>query len=201
MPEQIRDGLGRGSLLAITGRNEAQVRSVTQDESADVSETYGRTFTVPTGNMTLNSTNEHKVLYMKNTDSARNLYAWVVVVSWNGGDTNHNRALFWSWYLATTAIPTARSTVAYPGNFNFTSGAVANIEAYKWDGTGDGMEVATVASGGGEWLAQGRTDIELHGVAILGLNDSAVIAVQGEEIGKFALSARIYFKDKVTVIP
>ncbi len=201
MPQQIRDGKGTGYLLQIDDRNRAITEATIQDESADVSEHHGLTFTVPTGPMILDSTSEHKVLYIKNTDQTRNMYAWVVVVSWNGGDINHNRALFWSWYLATTAIPTARSVVATPGSFNFTSGAVANIAAYKWDGTGDGMEVATVAAGGGEWLTQGRTDIELHGVAILGLNDAAVIAVQGEEIGKCAVSARIYFKDRVTVTP
>lgn len=200
MAEQIRDGKGRGYLLEVSERNKAQTDAVIQTDDADVSERHGLAFSITTGPLTLNSTNPHKVLYLKNTNTTRNMYVWVIIVSWNGGNTNYNRSLYWSWHLGTTAVPTARATAAVAGNINFTSANVAEVITYAWDGTGDGMEVATVAEGGGDYLPQGRSTIELHGSAIFGLNDAAVLSVTGEEVGKFAASARFYFKEPVTIV-
>ena len=201
MPEQIRDGKGRGYLLEISERNKAQTNAVVQTDDADVSERHGSSFTLTTGPLTLNSTNPHKVLYLKNTNTNKNMYIWVVIISWNGGDINHNRSLYWSWHLATTAVPTAKATPAVAGNLNFTSANVANVMTYIWDGTNNGMDVVTVAEGGGEYLTQGRSVIELHGTAIFGLNDAAVLSITGEEVGKFSASARFYFKDPITIVP
>lgn len=200
MAEQIRDGKGRGYLLEISEKHKVQSNAVVQSDDAAVSEEDGLAFSVGTGPMFLDSTNTHMVVYLKNTDVNKNLYLWTITLSWNGGDINHNRALFWTWYLGTSAVPTARAVQIGAGPLNFTAGTIANLVAYKWDGTGEGMEVATVAEGGGSYLTQGRSVIELHGTAILGLNDAAVIAVTGEEVGKFTVAARIFFKDKIIVL-
>ena len=199
MAEQIKDGIGRGYLLEINEKHRAQANAVIQTDDATVSEEDGLAFTLTTGPLTLNSTNPHKILYLKNLNSTKNMYIWVIIISWNGGNTNYNRSLYWSWHLATTAVPTARAVAVTAGNLNFTSANMAEVTTYAWDGIGDGMEVATVAEGGGEYLAQGRSVIELHGTAIFGLNNAAVLALTGDEIGKFSVSARFYFKEPTTI--
>lgn len=202
MPEQIRDGKGQGYLLEISQKNRAQTNAVVQSDDAEISEQHGLAFTVTTGPLILPDTNPHKILYLKNLDTNRNMYIWVVIMSWNGGNINYNRALYWSWHLATIAVPTDGAGIIPAGNLNFTSAQTAEVVTYGWDGThSGGMEVATIAEGGGEYLTQGRSVIELHGTAIFGLNDAAVLSVTAEEPGKFSASTRIYFKDIVTMIP
>ena len=192
MSETIKDGKGRGYLAEVNEKNKIMGDSVIQTEEAEITE-LGYSFVASTKVLTLNSTNPHLFLYVKNTNSEKTMRIWIANFSWNGGSTNHNRTLKWSWIISPN-VPTANHTSVTPGNLNFTSNQVAEATVYKWDGVGDGMTYTGGSIPSEEIFTQGISKVELHGVPILGLNDSCGIILTGEEIGDAVVTMRFYYK-------
>ena len=93
MSETIRDGRGRGYEVEVNKNHQMLVDAVTQVEEAAIADAFGLTFTITTNVVTLNSTNQHLLLYMKNTSSKRKLYNATLEIGYNGGSTNHNRCM------------------------------------------------------------------------------------------------------------
>ena len=192
MSETIRDGKGRGFLAEVNDRNKMMNDAVIQTEEADIAE-LGCSFIVSTKILTLNSTNPHLVLYFKNTNNLKTMRIWVSNFGWNGGSTNHNRTLKWSWVIAPNE-PSANHTLIVPGNLNFASNNIAEALAYKWDGVGDGMTYSGGIIVSEAIFAQGYSNIESRGIPILGLNDSFGVVLTGEEIGDIVVTTRFYYK-------
>ena len=130
---------------------------------------------------------------MKNTNADKNLHLWIANFAWNGGSTNHNRTMKWSWVIAPNE-PTANHTLVTPGNLNFTSGQVAEATVYKWDGVGDGMTYTGGIIPSEEIFAQGHSKVEAHGIPIIGLNGAIGFMITGEEVGDAAVTIRFFYK-------
>ena len=192
MTEQIIDGTGTGKLLKINADNKAEVVAVTQTEEAFYAE-LGFSFFVSTGVVTLNSTNPHLLMYIKNINAVLNMRVWVVNFTWNGGSTNHDRVMKWSLIGGLNA-PTANHTLVTPTNFNFTSGITAEALVYKWDGVGDGMTYTGGGVGTEQLYDKGFTTNETRGLPILGLNDVVGLTMTGEEIGDVSIGTRFFYK-------
>lgn len=193
MAEIIKDGTGTGKTLKINENNKAMCDSVIQSEESEVAERTGQSFVISTLVKTLNSTDPHFFLYLKNTSVDKNLYIWIANFGWNGGSTNHNRVLKWGW-LVNSNEPTANHTAVIPGNLNFTSSEVASAIAYKWDGVGDGMTYTGGGIASEAIFAQGYPRIETRGIPILGVNHSFGILLTGEEVGDAVVTLRFYYK-------
>ena len=192
MSETIKDGKGRGYLAEVNQKHQLITDSIVQTEESEVAE-LGYSFVISTKVITLNSTNPHLFLYIKNTNAEKNMYFWIANFAWNGGSTNHNRTVKWGWVIA-PGEPTANHTPVTPGNLNFTSGQVAEALAYKWDGVGDGMTYTGGIVASEEIFSQGHSDVEAQGIPIMGLNDAVGFLLTGEEIGDAVVTLRFYYK-------
>ena len=190
--EKIIDGTGTGRLLKINEYNAAEVCAMIHTEESARAE-LGFSFGISTKVVTLNSTNPHLLLYIKNINPNMNMRIWVTNISWNGGSTNHNRTLKWSM-VGIPNEPTANHTSIAPLNLNFTSGNTAEVTAYKWDGVGDGMTYTGGVITLEHIFRQGFTANETHGVPIVGLNGSLGLVVTGEEVGDVAIAMRFFYK-------
>ena len=193
MSETIKDGTGKGYLVKISEKNKIMSDSVIQTEESEIAE-LGYAFVVSTKVLTLNSTNPHLFLYVKNTNSEKTLRSWTCRFGWNGGSTNHNRTLKWGWIIA-PSVPTANHTLVTPGNLNFTSNNIAEATIYKWDGVGDGMTYTGGAIASEAIFDQGYNRVRTEGIPILGLNDSFGIILTGEENGDAVVTIRFYYKE------
>lgn len=158
--------------------------------SADEQESYNATI----GPITFNSTNEHPLLYLQNKDNDLYLILSTITYSWNGGDTNHNRAMTKKFYK-NPPMPTANYEESLCSNTNFTSNNSSNANCYRWDeSTSDGMDIDLTNS---ENIS---TDIispyiGYDGIEAwrLGFNNSLLVSFKPEEIGVAAISLKYYF--------
>lgn len=189
----IEDGAGKGYSWQISALQRGQVDAFIITEETDVAERAGLAFTVSTQVVTLNSTNPHLLMYLKNTDPERTMRIEVVNFGWNGGSTNHDRTMKWSWIVGLNE-PTVNHTSLTAANLNFQSGQTAQVTAYKWDGVGDGMTYTGGVTGTEEIYAKGTNKIYAKGIPILGLNDAIGMVITGEEIGNAVVTIRFYYK-------
>ena len=195
MSETIKDGKGRGYLAEVSDDHKLETETVTQREESYIADAFGQTYIIATQAVTLNSTNRHVLLYIKNTSSTRNLYHATLEIGYNGGSTNYNRSMNLQ-ILAGFTGPTANHQAASINNVNFTSANIAEANGYIWDGVGDGM---TITGGAivNEGVFTARHQVfETHGMPIMGLNDYMALAVNAEEIGIVSVSIRLFFKEK-----
>lgn len=195
MSETIRGGNGPGFLVDVNKNNQMSIDAVIKREEAYLSNKFGQTYTISTNVVTLNSANQHLLLYMKNTSSTKLLYNATLEVGYNGGSSNHDRCMELR-ILAGFTTPSANHTVAPFGNVNFTSGEVAEADGYIWDGVGDGMTTTGGVLVNGAIVGKGHKVYESYGMPIMGLNDYIGVAVAAEEIGKASITIRLFFKDK-----
>lgn len=196
---QILDGSGKGYRAFVNDDGKLEVSAVIDTYESYISANFGRAFSVSTRVQTLNSTNEHYVMWLQNQSQQYDMRIWVANFAWNGGSTNHNRVMKWGWYVASGA-PTANYTTAVVGNLNLKSNNTSGVSVYKWDGVGDGM---TMGSAGflttQELFAQGHSIISAQGIPVLGYNDISAFSITGEEIGDFVITLRFYMSERVGV--
>ena len=193
MSETIKDGKGRGYLVEVNEDHQLMTDTVTQREESYIADTFGQTYVVTTKSVTLNSTNRHVLLYLKNTSPTRNLYHATLEIGYNGGSTNYNRSMSLQ-ILGGFTGPTVNHELASISNVNFTSGNIAEATAYIWDGVGDGMTISDGVLINEGVFPSGHQVFETHGMPIMGLNDYMALAVEAEEIGIVSVSMRLYFK-------
>ena len=193
MPEMIRDGKGRGFLAEVNEQQQLTAVVVAQREESYIADKFGETYIISTNGVILNSINQHVLLYIKNTSSVKKLYHATLEAGYNGGSTNYDRSMKLQ-ILAGFTGPSANHGVCPISNVNFSSGNVAEADAYRWDGVGDGM---TIAGGGivNEGVfPMGLRLFETYGLPIMGLNDYMAIAVEAEEIGNVSVAIRLFYK-------
>lgn len=196
MSETIKDGTGKGYLTKVNQHHQLFTESVIQTEESHICG-HGLSFVASTKVLTLNSTNPHLFLYLKNTNTEKNIHIWIVNFAWNGGSTNYNRTMKWGWVIAPNE-PTGNHILVTPGNLNFTSGNNAEALVYKWDGVGDGMIYTGGIIPSEEMFGQGISKVEARGIPILGLNNAIGFVLTGDEIGNAAITMRFFYKDKET---
>lgn len=192
MPDTIRDGTGEGFLVKVTEQHRMLVSSVVQREESYIADEFGQTYVITTQGVTLNSINQHVLLYVKNTSPTKKLYHATMEIGYNGGSVNRDRSMKLQ-ILGGFTGPSANHVVVPINNVNFTSGNVAEADCCIWDGVGDGMTFAGGVVNEGVFPA-GHNVFETHGMPIMGLNDIMAVGVEAEEIGLVSVSIRLFFK-------
>lgn len=193
MSETIKDGKGRGYLAEVNENHHIKTDAVIQREESHIADIFGETYVISTNVVTLNNTNRHVLLYIKNTNSLKKLYHATLELGYNGGSTNYNRSMN-ILILAGFTGPTANYQAGSFNNVNFTSGNVAEATGYIWDGVGDGMTIADDDIINAGVFPVGHRVFKTHGMPIMGLNDYMALAVEAEEVGKVSISVRLFYK-------
>jgi len=192
----IKDGKGTGKIAMVNSEGHLMVRSIMETDAIHTNHKLKDYYAVMSGVVTANSTNEHAILFIKNVDPNKNMYIDALVYGFNGGNTNHNRALRVKVYKD-SGLPTLNNTLITPGNLNWTTSNISNTICYKWDATAtDGM---TMGSAGlliyDNILAQGLTSLHISGIPILGFNNSITVSYVPEEVGNFSVVTRFFMKN------
>jgi hypothetical protein len=191
---RIKDGTGSGSVVKVENTR-LWTQSVMKTTLANTADVSGYSFTWGCYGKTLPGTDEYTILRIKNTDSQRHLHLHRFMLSWNGGDTNHNRCIVGAFY-AGTYPPSANYTSLNPSSTNFSMQLTAPSEAQTWDGVGNGMTVATNGIKAFEhYFPQNITDVPLDGSIIVPFGISVGFTVKGEEVGKFSFLVSGWFED------
>lgn len=194
---QLQDGTGKGYWVQVDSYNRLRVYATLKPEISDISINKERAYSVTTPVNTFNSTNEHPFLWIRNNDPNLILFFSSIIYSYNGGDINHNRVAIKRVY-SDCPEPTDRYTEVTPVNLNIGSPATNQFSVYTWNGTGDGMEVDIPSSNSLSTSMIPNSSVVLNEVEAVSLGYRAAIlfTYEPEEIGKAALSTKLYFNNE-----
>lgn len=184
----IKDGTGQGYRAKVNNNNRLLTTANTQSTISAVSNEFGQAFSFSALEKAVVANTEYHLLWIKNTNPNNNFLINRVVVSYNGGNTNHNRVVTGRFRLG--SIPPSANFTSIPGGA-LNQSKNANIplaEAYVWNGTGSGMTITSsgpIALSG--YFRQGFTDIVYDGTFSLGYNNVIDLTMTAEEDGLVSL--------------
>lgn len=181
----LRDGAGTGARAGVTSDNRLRTEAVTESRLAHWTFEEQLAFAATVSEMTIPSTSEHAIFWIKNTDSERTLRVYRMGVSWNGGGTTWYKTLNLKTKVA-MSTPAGAYTSLTPANLTLGSSRQANVDCRVWDKTGTGMTF-----GGGSigvtalqsYVAKGLLLIPFEGALDLLYGQSLGVTYQGEEQG------------------
>lgn len=192
----LRDGTGTSRRAKVNTNGQLHVRAITTPRIHQASD-GGNAYMLGTTLLTLGGVAEHNVLYGAPSPPEGKLAVFDKIrLSWNGGDTNHDRALVVRLY-ADSSAPTANKTTVIPANLNFGSANLAPGTYERWDGVGtSGMTVASQGTLALTWIiSQGMTIVDFDDSIILPKGSALLLTVEGEEVGKFSVNAVGYIEE------
>ena len=187
----IVDGTGTSYKACVDARNEIHTRARTVDQAA-LKCVDGEVFLLSLPFYTI-STAGGRVAWMKFTDPSRYFVLDKLIPSWNGGNTNHNRALQVEFIIGDTEPDTG--TIPYGlANSNTLSTHTLDATVKAWDGaTGSGMTGHTPGQAAGRMIVgQGYTIAPVEGKMIIGPNTSLAINYKAEEEGVATFTGYFY---------
>ena len=198
---QVEDGTGNSYKARVCDHNRLAVAGVARGYSAWKT-LLGKTHLVSTGFMPVTTT-EGLMFWFQYTHESRHITIDRVNMFWNGGNTNHNRALKVLFDGGFTSVPTTNEQELTIYNANITSKLVLSADVYGWDGVGSGM---TGQAGGGVLLSsnlvsQGATQWNVAGRLLLGPGSIIGILAQGEEAGNMAVTLCVTELDDEDMTP
>ena len=140
MAEQIIDGKGTGYRVAVCDKNRLQTFTVSEDLSIDAAKS-GENYNINTGSITLTSSTESAVLYIKNNEDKNFIIEDVIVIlgASTGGTGDLSIELVRNPKLGT--IVSGATNVDVVGNRNFGSSRELVADVYK------GAEGNTITDG------------------------------------------------------
>lgn len=196
MAESIKDGTGKAFLAKVTNKNLLAVKAEVDQRLAVASLEDGKGWSVGTSVLPVTATGGH-MLWFKHENTDQDFVIHQLLVSWNGGDTNHNRALTGNIFYGTPE-PTGNHLAISPLNLNRGSVAQSGMTVYMWNTvTGDGLTVASDGTAGGSAIgSQGMTTVNLEGSLVIPPNVAVSIKVGPEEAGKCSLIVLGGFHDR-----
>jgi len=193
MPDMISDGRGKGNLAEVNSEQQLLTFATTTPLIAKRSEFDGNAFGITTPMRTITTTGG-RILFIKNLDSSKNFYFTDFWFNWNGGNTNHNRAMLGQLVFNDT-VPDTNVTTGSAGATNRTIPSSADLTVLYWDETGDGMTGHTPGTAGFYWCnGQGAQHYHVGGAIIIGTNDTISVNLQGEEEGEAAINILGFLK-------
>lgn len=180
---KIEDGGGKGSFAKVNAKQRLDTTAATLNQRALVSIVDGQTFTWTTS---FSAATGNEVIYIKNDSKIKLLIIDKVTVN------SVNAGLFELY----TATGTAGGTSITGVNTNLTSSVVADATAYGEAAVtgltlGDRIDLARTA-------ANGRANMELQDILILGLNDAIAVEYTGST-GLVDLIITGYFETEADV--
>lgn len=182
---KIIDGTGHSYAAKVDGTGRLATLATTHPKLAHQSE-LGEAYRVAVGSFTLPAS-EAAIARFHITRTGYIFALSKLFVGWNGGNTNHNRAVLFRVY-ANMSEPSANYTSADATNMNTGKPNVSEITRWTWDGVGTGM---TVASNGTLlapiYMGQGTTVLELEGAPIITVGNGFGFTFEAEEIGEASI--------------
>lgn len=176
--------------VEVNDEGKMETTAQTEQEIVHWARSTGKAYTIFMPSTTLNSTNEHGILWIQNTDPDNWFHIQRMAVGWNGGDTNHNRHVIGAMYVSAPAYaPSAAYESAKPSSgINLSKNAPPNMNAYRWDGSAaDGMTLLTYGQKAFDAVFDdGFTEIGTDGSIIMGLDSVLVFTCKASEIGVFS---------------
>ena len=161
---KIRDGAGSGKEAKVNAKNRLDVTSATLSQRALTSVADGLTFTWTTS---FSAATGNEVIYIKNTSKDKLLFIDKVTMN------SVNACLFELFQVTGTAS----GTPITGKNTNLTSSNVAAVESFGEAAVtgltlGDRIDLARLG-------ANGRTDMNLEDILILGFNSAVALEYTG----------------------
>lgn len=191
----IKDGTGTSSLAKVDSDNHLDTKAITEPLSTYRSREYGDYFIISLTATTLNSTNEHMMIYLRNDNKDKNIEIFYHAYGYNGGNTNRNRTMEFRTYRNPGA-PIANYVALTVNNVNYTRTNISNVVAYKWNGIGDGMTMPAGTNTASQIVGQGLTQVQTEGIPILGYGQAIGYSLLAEEVGRVSIVVRFYMIEK-----
>jgi hypothetical protein len=187
----LKDGTGKGKTARVDNQNRLSVKS-DQQPLASYHSKQQEAYLINSGALSVTATGG-LVLWIRNDNSTKIFRPTRFMVSWNGGDTNHNRIAKMTMQVG-TGVPSGNQTSVTPSNAYLGSTNPASMTAFKWDESGDGMTAVAGADGAVVMIRQGYTDLEITGL-IVPNGVSMAAKIEPEEAGEFSIVVFGYFED------
>jgi hypothetical protein len=188
----IKDGTGSGARTKVDDDHRLYTASRVRT-AASVASDDGLAFSLAANELSLTGGTEYAIMSFTNTDPNRSFHINKIFVGWNGGDTNHDRALTGMIYKG-MSVPSDNyyfnedTPSIGPGNLNFGSSTTALADYYLWNGSGDGMVVASSGTKSmSNYFCQGTTILVTDGTIELPFGSSIAFSLRPEETGKAGL--------------
>ena len=130
MPDMIRDGTGKGYLVAVDKENHLHTMATTESLIAHRSHYNSTAFGGSTPLLTLTTTGG-RMLYIRNDSTSHDFCISDMWFSWNGGSTNRNTCMEGTLFFGDTA-PSANNTASAVGVLNRKSSHTADVTISYW---------------------------------------------------------------------
>jgi hypothetical protein len=195
MPGMIKDGTGKGFLAKVDDKNRLFTRAINVPIRASKAG-MGQAFVISLDRVPITAT-KGLVGWLYNSDDSRYLAIPQISISWNGGDTNHNRVLEVD-FAGGDGQPTTNTKAVVSRNTKGGDPTALPAVALQWNGVGTGMtghdvtqhvDISFIA------VAQGHTVVETEGAFLVSPKTSISLYARGEELGSSSVSVWSYILD------
>jgi hypothetical protein len=194
MAQQIEDGAGTGKRVKVTDDNRMETFSITESRMADISLKEGEAFIVTSDFVALTTTASFTgMLYIKNTDTSKNLFIDKVRVCGTGTSMNAMQCKFFKDPTTGTLISDANAGIAVAANL----GSNVTFTGDVYGASADGKTVTN-----GTQFSQftihlpGHTIQEYDGALIIPGGSSLAIAVQPTAATTACIEIQCWFEPK-----
>ena len=194
MAYQIEDGTGTGHRAKVTSGNRLETFSITERRMADISLRDGESFIITSDFVALTTTGSFNgMLYIKNTDTSRNLFIDKVRVCGTGTSMNAMQCKFFKNPTTGTLISDANDGIAVPANLASNSVFTGDVYAASGDGktVTDGTQFSQFTI-----HLPGHTIQEYDGALILPGGNALAIAVQPGAATTACVEIQCWFETK-----
>jgi hypothetical protein len=194
MAQQLEDGTGSGSRVKVTSDNRLETFSITESRMADISLRNGKAFIITSDFVALTTTGAFNgMLYIKNTDTSRDLFVDKVRVCGTGTSMNAMQCKFYKNPTTGTLISDANDGIVVPSNLGSNEVFTGDIYA----ASGDAKTVTN-----GTQFSQftihlpGHTIQEYDGALIIPGGSALAIAVQPSAATTACIEIQAWYEEK-----
>lgn len=196
MSETIKDGCGSGYLTRVTSDNRLTTYAVIAPYIEFASSKHQDAYNLNLIRAPVSASTQTIVMQIRNTDPQRLLHIWNNVISYNGGDTNHNRVLDFNISTGVSFPPTSGYVLGFVAPLWINLPKTPPITGYLWDKTTPGgMQFVSPGSiAFSTLITQGSYYHPLDGCVVIPPGDTLTYSMNAEETGVASLSVKMYFK-------
>lgn len=194
MAQQIEDGAGTGKRVRVTEDNRMETFSITESRMADISLKEGEAFIITSDFVALTTTASFSgMIYIKNTDTSKNLFIDKVRVCGTGTSMNALQCKFFKDPTTGTLISDANAGISVAANLGSNVTFTGDIYAASADGktVTDGTQFSQFTI-----HLPGHTIQEYDGALIIPGGSSLAIAVQPTAATTACIEIQCWFEPK-----
>lgn len=194
MANQIEDGTGKGYRAKVDANNRIETFSITESRLADISLRDGESYIITSDFVSLTTTGSFSgMLYIKNTDTDKNLFIDKVRVCGTGTSMGALQCKFYKQPTAGTLISDANAGIVIPANLGSNNTFSGTVYAASADGktVTDGTQFSQFTI-----HLPGHTIQEYDGALILPGGFALAIAVQPSYATTACIEVQCWFENK-----